>query len=62
MFCYEDGFGYKLPTNCDMPLKKETKPNQTKPSLYLGMNNTRFRCWNIYNYHSNQQKLKDSSD
>ena len=28
---YNVSFGIELPTKVDMPLNKETKPNQTKP-------------------------------
>ena len=30
MLFFKDGFGIKWPTKFDMPLNKETKPNQTK--------------------------------
>ena len=30
LFFYENGFGIKYPTKVDMPLNKETKPNQTR--------------------------------
>ena len=29
LFFYENGIGIKYPTKIDMPLNKETKPNQT---------------------------------
>ena len=33
-FLYEEGFAIEYQTKVDMPLNKETKPNQTKPNQF----------------------------
>ena len=43
LFFNKYGFGIESPTKVDMPLNKETKPNQTKPNQTKPM-----KCRNVF--------------
>ena len=42
LFFYKDGFGIKYPTNVDISLNKETKPNQQKCMCSTNINQSAY--------------------